>query len=78
MPGIHVRDRERLVDERGDPERAEHHYQAALKQHGIDPGPMPAAAPTTAAPSAAQNASSPEPTAAGSSTPSSDVGDGGS
>jgi hypothetical protein len=54
------------------------HYQAALKQHGIDPGPMPAAAPTTAAPSAAQNASSPEPTAAGSSTPSSDVGDGGS
>jgi len=53
------------------------HYLAALKQHGIDagPAPVPAATPTGGAPSAVQNAPSPEPTAAGSPTSSGAGGD---
>lgn len=48
------------------------HYLAALKQHGIDPGPLAPPAPP------AQNAPAPEPTAAVSSTPSGKGGDGSS
>jgi hypothetical protein len=47
------------------------HYLAALKQHGIDPGPVPA----PPAPPAAQNAPAPQPTAA---VPSGEGGDGSS
>jgi hypothetical protein len=49
------------------------HYLAALKQHGIDPGPVPV--PTPPEPSAAaQNPPSPVPTGAGSPTPSGEGG----
>jgi hypothetical protein len=54
------------------------HYLAALKQHGIDPGPVPVAAPTGTAPATVPNAPSPAPTAAGSPTPSGDGGAGSS
>ena len=50
------------------------HYLAALKQHGIDPGPVPVAVPTGTAPTTVPSAPSPAPTAAGSPTP---AGDGG-
>ena len=52
------------------------HYLAALKQHGIDPGPVPAPAPAAPVPSAGQNPPSPEPTAEGSPTPSGEGGAG--
>jgi hypothetical protein len=52
------------------------HYLAALKQHGIDPGPVPAPAPAAPAASAGQNPPSPEPTAEGSPTPSGEGGAG--
>ena len=52
------------------------HYQAALKQHGIDPGPVPAPAPAAPVPSAGQNPPSPEPIAEGSPTPSGEGGAG--
>ena len=49
------------------------HYLAALKQHGIDPGPVPV--PTPPEPSAAaQTPPSPVPTGAGSPTPSGEGG----
>ena len=54
------------------------HYLAALKQHGIDPGPVPVAAPTAAGPTTVPNAPLPAPTAAGSPTPSGDGGAGSS
>ena len=56
------------------------HYLAALRQHGIDagPAPVPAAVTTEAAPAAAQNPPVPEPSAAGSPTPSGEGGDGNS
>jgi hypothetical protein len=47
------------------------HYLAALKQHGIDPGPAPVPAP---APSAVQDPPSPQPAEAGSPTPSGEGG----
>ncbi|HJX65764.1 MAG TPA: hypothetical protein VJ860_17630 [Polyangia bacterium] len=52
------------------------HYLAALKQHGIDAGPVPASAPAATTPSAVQNPPSPEPNAAGSPTPSGEGGAG--
>jgi hypothetical protein len=52
------------------------HYLAALKQHGIDPGPVPAAVPSGTSPSTVQNAPAPGPTAAGLPTPSGDGGAG--
>jgi hypothetical protein len=52
------------------------HYLAALKQHGIDAGPVPAPAPAATTPSAVQNPPSPEPNAAGSPTPSGEGGAG--
>ena len=54
------------------------HYLAALKQHGIDPGPVPVAAPTAAGPTTVPNAPLPAPTAAGPPTPSGDGGAGSS
>ena len=54
------------------------HYLAALKQHGIDPGPVPVAAPTGTGPTTVPSAPSPAPTAAGSPTPSGDGGAGSS
>jgi hypothetical protein len=38
------------------------HYLAALKQHGIDPGPLPTATPPAAAPAAPASGASVEPT----------------
>jgi hypothetical protein len=52
------------------------HYLAALKQHGIDPGPVPVPAPAATAPSAVHNPLSPQPTAGGSPTPSGEGGAG--